>query len=317
LDLLVPLFPKLAKAIAAIDANVGNGAPARGFPLGGMAELCDGNVMSILTTAANMQHAQRMSLAFAVATYAFAPAASGQAAACAFAEQGEGRVAEIIDGRSFRLADGREIRLAGIETSNLPLAQPAPTQALEAIIGGRDVVLRGDDDTPDRYGRQTAFVFLDGSETPVQRELLAQGQALLAIDVTDKDCAAALNAAEAEARTARRGVWASASAIKSAESPADILSAIGRFTVVEGKVLSVRQAGATTYLNFGRNWTRGFAVTISRHMMPAFEAAGVAVKSLENRRVRVRGWIEAHPGPAPGPRIEVAKVTQIELLNGN
>ena len=93
--------------------------------------------------------------------------------------------------------------------------------------------------------------------------------------VTDKDCAASLVAAEAAARAAKRGIWADPAAIKNAESPGDILAGIGRFMVVEGKVLSVRQAGATTYLNFGRNWTRDFAVTISRRMMPAFEAAGI------------------------------------------
>jgi hypothetical protein len=83
--------------------------------------------------------------------------------------------------------------------------------------------------------------------------------------------------------------------------------------VIEGKILSVRQAGATTYLKFGRNWTRDFAVTISRRTLSAFDAAGIAVKSLENRRVRVRGWVEARGGP----RIEVLHPGQIELLGGN
>jgi hypothetical protein len=82
--------------------------------------------------------------------------------------------------------------------------------------------------------------------------------------------------------------------------------------VVEGKVLSVRQAGATTYVNFGRNWTRDFAVTISRRIVPAFEAAGLAPKSLENRRIRVR-WVEARRGP----RIELLRVGQIEVLGGD
>jgi hypothetical protein len=122
-----------------------------------------------------------------------------------------------------------------------------------------------------------------------------------------------LMAAEATARQAGRGIWADPTAIKNTESPGDILAGIGRFMVVEGKVLSVRQAGATTYLNFGRNWTRDFAVTISRRVLPSFEAAGVALKSLENRRIRVRGWIEARGGP----RIEVLRVGQIELLGGN
>lgn len=252
-----------------------------------------------------------------LAAIASAPAAARAAVPCAFPDQGEGRVAEIIDGRSFRLDDGREIRLAGIESTDAMAGEMAGesshADALAAILAGRSVVLRGDEDAPDRYGRQATFVFLAGSETLAQRELLAAGHALVAADVADKECAMALVAAEAEARAARRGVWESASVIKSAESPDDILAGIGRFAVVEGKVLSVRQAGATTYVNFGRNWTRGFAATISKRMIPAFEAAGLAIKSLENRRIRVRGWVEAHPGP----RIEVARVAQIEILGSN
>ena len=187
------------------------------------------------------------------------------------------------------------------------------TAALSAVIAGREVTLSGDDDTPDRYGRQPAFVFLAGSEAPVQSVLLAQGEALVSADLTDKDCATTLLAAEAEARRAKRGIWADPAAIKNAESPGDILAGIGRFTVVEGRVLSVRQAGVTTYLNFGRNWTRDFAVTISRRAAAAHAAAGISLKSLENRRIRVRGWVEARGGP----RIEVLLVGQIEMLGGN
>jgi endonuclease YncB( thermonuclease family) len=233
------------------------------------------------------------------------------AAGCAFEPQGEGRVVEIIDARTFRLADGREVVLAGIEPVVTEKARR--TSALSAILAGRDVTLRGEDDTPDRYGRQPAFVFLAPS-TLVQGQLLAQGEALFSGAVTEKDCASVLTAAEAEARQAKRGTWADPTAIKNAESRGDILAGIGRFTVVEGRVLSVRQAGATTYLNFGRNWTRGFAATISRRMVPAFEAvAGTGVKSLENRRIRVRGFVEARGGP----RIELLRMGQVELLGGN
>jgi endonuclease YncB( thermonuclease family) len=245
-------------------------------------------------------------LVLAVAT---APAV---AASCSFEPQGEGRVAAVIDARTLRLQDGREVRLAGIEPAATGNATTNAT-ALSAIVGNRDVTLASDDDTPDRYGRQPAFVFLASSGTAVQNLLLAQGEALVSGTVADKDCAAALLAAEAEARRAKRGIWADSAAIKNAESPGDILTGIGRFTVVEGKVVSVRQAGATTYLNFGRNWTRDFAVTISRRMIGAFEAAGLSLKSLENRRIRVRGWVEARNGP----RIEAVRVGQIELVGGN
>lgn len=226
---------------------------------------------------------------------------------CQFESQGEGRVAAIVDARSVRLDDGREIRLTGIE----PTA--ATKQALTAQLVGRDVTLRNTDGTPDRYGRQAALIFIGESETSVQAMLLAQGDAIVSTEIADKDCAAALMAAEAEARRQKKGSWADPSAIKNAESPDDILAGIGRFMVVEGKVLSVRQAGATTYLNFGRNWTHGFAATISKRTLPAFESAGIAIKSLENRRIRVRGWVEG----TAGPRIDVLRVGQVELLGAD
>jgi endonuclease YncB( thermonuclease family) len=231
---------------------------------------------------------------------------SARASGCAFDVQGEGRVSAVIDARSFRLDDGREVRLAGIE----PADKAKGAAMLSAVLIGRDVSLH---DTPDRYGRQPAFAFIAGTQAPVQSELLRQGLALVSAEVANKDCASALTAAEAEARQGKNGIWAEPTAIKNAESPGDILAGIGRFTVVEGKVLSVRQAGATTYVNFGRNWTRDFAVTISRRIVPAFEAAGLAPKSLENRRIRVRGWVEARRGP----RIELLRVGQIEVLGGD
>jgi endonuclease YncB( thermonuclease family) len=242
-----------------------------------------------------------------------ASAGAAHAAGCSFAPQGEGRVAEIVDGRSFRLTDGREIRLAGIEATPSDPAAANKAGALTALLAGHDVTLRGEDDTPDRYGRQSAFVFLAPSDTPVQSLLLAEGEALVNAEVVDKECAGILMKAEAEARLAKKGTWNRSTAIKNAEISDDILTGVGRFAVVEGRVLSVRQAGATTYLNFGRNWTRDFAVTISRRTMPAIEAAGIALKSLENRQIRVRGFIEARTGP----RIELLRAGQIEVLGDN
>lgn len=229
------------------------------------------------------------------------------AAPCQFEAQGEGRVAGIVDPRSVRLDDGREIRLTGIEATS------TTKQALTSLLVGRDVTLRSPDDTPDRYGRQGALVFIGESDTSVQAVLLAQGDALVSAEIADKACATALISSEAEARRQKKGSWADPSAIKNAESPDDILAGIGRFMVVEGKVLSVRQAGTMTYLNFGRSWTRGFAATISKRNLPAFESAGMPLKSLENRRIRVRGWVEG----TTGPRIDVLRVGQVELLGAN
>ena len=126
------------------------------------------------------------------------------AAGCAFEPQGEGRVAAVVDARSFRLEDGREVRLAGIEPAAGEKTNANRAAALAAIVAGREVTLSGEDDAPDRYGRQPALVFLAPSGDLVQGLLLARGEALVSTTVTDKDCAAVLTAAEAEARQAKR-----------------------------------------------------------------------------------------------------------------
>lgn len=248
--------------------------------------------------------------ACAASLVAPATAVRASAADCTLGQQGEGRVASVVDARSLRLDDGREIRLAGIERGGADTA--SGRAALAAIAAGREVTLHGDDDSPDRYGRQVAFVFVTGSQQSLQSELLRRGLVLVSIDIADKNCEGALVAAERTAQDAKLGIWADPSVIKNAESSGDILAAIGRFTVVEGKVLSVRQAGAFTYLNFGRNWTRDFAATIPRRIIPAFESASLGPKSLENRRIRVRGIVSSRGGP----RIELLRVGQVEVLGG-
>lgn len=270
--------------------------------------MCEHKKMFSLTTPRGSRRSTIIAATFISLAFPFL-GSPAQAAGCSFEEQGGGRVTEIADAHTLHLEDGRDISLAGIEPI-MSNAKAGGKAELAAIVAGRQVTLRSQDDTPDRYGREPGFVFLQGSDTPVQVALLSEGAALVAADVADKDCEAMLTAAEATARRDKRGFWADPAAIKNAESPGDILTGIGRFTVVEGRVLSVRQAGATTYLNFGRNWRRDFAVTIPKRILPAFEAAGIVLKSLENQRIRVRGFIETRGGP----RIEALRVGQIELL---
>jgi hypothetical protein len=97
----------------------------------------------------------------------------------------------------------------------------------------------------------------------------------------------------------------------SAENVPGLEAERGRFVLVEGKVLSVRESGATVYMNFGRRWTRDFSVTVLRRQQKAFAAAGVELKKLEGHRVRVRGWIERRGGPI----IAAAAPEQIEVVD--
>jgi endonuclease YncB( thermonuclease family) len=222
----------------------------------------------------------------------------------------EGRVGSIIDARTLRLQDGREVRLAGVEDAVSGLAASATQRAaLETLAAGRDIILRGSPN-PDRYGRIIAIAYVQGQNQPIQARLIEDGHLIVTAAIADEDCASYLRRGEARARRAKRGIWAEPAAIKNTEMPGDILAVVGQFVVAEGRVQSVREAGATLYINFGRRWTQDFAVTISRRNLAAFEAAGVPVKSLERRRIRVRGWVEQRGGP----RIHASWAGQIEVV---
>ncbi len=266
------------------------------------------------TTSWLQSGALRAILRTAIAVVGFASAHAH--AACMFEVLKQGHVASVIDGRTFKLADGQEVRLAGVELPNPTTPSRDNRAALEQLLLDRDVTLRGPTPKPDRYGRLVALAFAADAVNTIQGELLEQGAAIFAGDVAEtgnKDCAAELLGHEAAARRARRGFWADAAAIKNTESADDILPWIGQFVVAEGKIASVREAGGTIYVNFGRRWTEGFAVTISRRMIRRFDAWGIALKTLENRTVRVRGFVEQRIGP----RIEALGPGQIELVGAN
>ena len=128
-------------------------------------------------------------LAFSLITTAHARAAD-----CGSALLGQGPVVDVIDARTLRLADSREIRLAGIMPSPDAIAA---RDTLAALVANRDVMLRGDDDTPDRYGRQHAYVVRVDDGASVQVALLRAGAALNTGAVVAADCAAELTAAVA------------------------------------------------------------------------------------------------------------------------
>jgi hypothetical protein len=141
--------------------------------------------------------------------------------------------------------------------------------------------------------------------------MLAAGHARVAADVGQLACAAELLAAESSARAAGLGLWSDPYyAVRRAEDPARLLTERGRFTLVEGKVLSVRESRGTIYVNFGRRWSRDFTVTALKRNERVFTSAGLNLKKLAGRRIRVRGVIERRRGPW----IEVTRPEQIQLV---
>src|SRR5664280_3047932 len=225
---------------------------------------------------------------------------------CKLTTIGTATVATVRDGRTLLLADGRELRLAAIEVADGSRA------ALQALVAGHPLRLERLELERDRYGRLVAFAFIGDDQTSVQQAMLEHGHARVSARVGDKACADALLSAERAARAARRGLWADPNfAPLSAENLTRLQAERGRFALVEGKVLSVRESGATIYVNFGRRWTRDFTVIILRRLGRAFAAAGVEPKKLEGHRVLVRGWIEQRGGPI----IAVEAPEQIEFAD--
>jgi endonuclease YncB( thermonuclease family) len=245
------------------------------------------------------------------------------AGGCKLETMGTGVVNSVVDGRTITLDDGRTVRLAGIEVE--PPQAPGETarRALAELVLGRTIELRNARAETDRYGRSIAHLFAPADVTPggltpgdlgprwIQAELLARGHARVAERVaSDRSCASALLARERAARDGRLGLWADPYyVILSANDAAAIAAVRGRFAIVEGKVLSVRESGATIYVNFGRRWTEDFTVTILKRNERSFAAAGLDPKRLEGQRIRIRGVIEERGGPW----IEATRPEQIEL----
>jgi endonuclease YncB( thermonuclease family) len=273
----------------------------------------------------------RSCFAFLFAVLAGHPAAAAEAtpSTCQVEALNEqvattGRLKQIIDGRGFLLEDGREVRLAGIEVPLLlastkdgsgQAAAHAAGAALERLLAGAQLTFKRLGAESDRYGRLLVHVFVErgGGQVWLQQELLAQGHARVTARL-DPNCAKELLSAERTARVAGLGLWADAQfRARAAEKPDDILNERGRFALVEGKVLSVRESGGIVYLNFGRRWIRDFAVTVLKRNERLFAAAGMELKKLEGRRIRIRGWVEERGGP----RIEAQGPEQIEIADRN
>jgi endonuclease YncB( thermonuclease family) len=228
-----------------------------------------------------------------------------------------GRVVRVIDGRSFVLDDGREIRLASIEIpASDDDAGRAAQSALASMVEGEAVALSGDADGYDRYGRIIAFATVVAPDRQLGRSIahamLAKGHARVAAQVDSPACVEELRSEERAARFGKIGLWGRPQyAIIQARNLAGLVAERGQFALVEGKVLSVRESGHTIYANFGRRWSQALTVTISKRQERMFTGSGLRPKDLENRRVRVRGWVEVRGGP----RIQASRPEQIEFVD--
>lgn len=128
-------------------------------------------------------------------------------------------VARAIDGDTIELADGTRVRYIGMDTPEMNTGRGTPDcLALAAknrnagLVEGKTVVLEYDAEKRDRYGRDLAYVWLDGSM--VNEQLLNEGFASIFTVAPNVKYADRLLAAERRARNDELGLWAAGACAK-------------------------------------------------------------------------------------------------------
>jgi endonuclease YncB( thermonuclease family) len=228
-----------------------------------------------------------------------------------------GRVASVIDGSTFALADGRTVRLAAVD-----VPRPSGTveragrrqaiaisaqQALSGLVAGAAVALAPVGRGVDRYGRIVAHV-VDAQGRWAQAEMVAQGFARVTVFADESAGLRDLLGLEAEARAARRGLWALPEfRVIGAEEAARHLDS---FQLVEGRVRAVERKSGRTFLNFGEDWRNDFTVAIPGKVRRQLAGLGLDPAEYQGKMVRVRGWIRARNGAL----IELVQPEQIEVI---
>jgi endonuclease YncB( thermonuclease family) len=233
------------------------------------------------------------------------------------ADGGRGVVARVIDGDTVRLDGGdADIRLLGLQAPKLPLgrrgfrAWPLADEARAALVElaqGRTVAVRLGETPRDRNGRTLAHLVRDDGLW-IQGEMLRRGWARVYTFPDNRALAAEMLALEAEARAARRGIWAhDFYRIRAAHAP-ELAGDIGTFQIVAGVVRAAARTRERVYLNFDDDFRSDFTVSVEKRGWPRFTRDLLALKGA---RIEVRGWVIARNGPM----IELTHPEQIAVLN--
>jgi micrococcal nuclease len=119
----------------------------------------------------------------------------------------------VIDGDTVILRSGEKVRYIGIDAPEInhenQTAEPLGFSALsynKKLIESRRLRLEYDQEKHDHYGRQLAYVFLEGN-TFVNLELLRSGLAIYLHKPPNLKYADSLLKAQQEAMSAEKGVW--------------------------------------------------------------------------------------------------------------
>jgi len=262
-------------------------------------------------------------LALLVVIYLMSANASA-AATCNLSDPERASVASVEDGETLKLTDGRVVRLIGAKAPMPPLGwrgdDPWPMveeakDALARLATGSEVELRFGGRRTDRHDQllAQAFVVKDDERIWLQDEMIGRGLARVYSLADNTACTRELLDREAEARERRLGVWDSwAYRIQDATDLKRLDRLMHTYQLVEGTVTAVGEGQKWIYLNFAEDWRSDFTISVERRNLSAFTDAGIDLKMLAGKKLRVRGWLQWRNGPM----IVATHPEQIEFLPG-
>ncbi len=212
------------------------------------------------------------------------------------------QVRHALDGDSLLLTDGRQVRLIGVNTPEIhpstdkhkrvasqPLAREA-ARFTGARVDGQRVTLHFERERTDRHKRLLAHVSLSDG-TRLEEALLREGLGWLVAIPPNVAELPRLQAAEDEARLARRGVWGREEYRPVAAERLTTKDA--GFLFVTGAVRGLRQTSYAYYFELTprtsllvprEEWNRYFVGQFARP------------QALVGRQLTARGWASARDG---------------------
>ncbi len=211
----------------------------------------------------------------------------------------------------IRLIDGRKLRLANIE-----FAETVDYKKLNKWLRGKAIQFFKSGRIRDRHNNYLvqAFILKNESNYWLQAHFISNGTALASAKPSQRACFKALLKLEREARRKASGFWKKGSEFKILNSLD--LKALNQqiqasYQIIEGTVIDTGVFGRYIYLNFGKDWNLDFTVIIERRLLKKKHLNWPNLKSLNNKKIRVRGWIDHRRGPM----IQVETPEMIEFVS--
>lgn len=221
--------------------------------------------------------------------------------------------ANALSGDRFTIGDA-EFALADIIAPPLhSFGEEAPAyfeNARRALQGLMTAELEVKDSlSPTRWGARRVVAWRRDDQLSLQEILVASGAVRVAPQSGDHDFIKRLYTVEAQARRARKGLWA-----LEPYQPVDALraeAAIGGFHLIEGVVRRAGKFGSRIFLNFDDDFRTDFTATAASTVHRRWVREGFDLLALNEKRLRIRGYVLAINGPS----IELKHPLQTERLS--